>query len=270
VSRALSSAVAGALAALLVLAAVPAFAAQSINFDGIVALSNCSGAIVRWSGSAPSDQALMLTNGHCFEFMGADQAVANEPAVRDVYLMKPDGSAAGTIETTTLVYATMSRTDVALYGVGLTYKQLHTLYGVDAITIGRKQPTPRHKPISIISGYWSTEYDCNLDGFAWRLHEDVWTWQKSLRYTYACDTIDGTSGSPVLNANRVEIGINNTGNEDGQQCTLDNPCEENRHHDITVDEGRNYGQETWIFYTCLSNNALDLAKPGCKLPQPQA
>ena len=132
-----------------------------------------------------------------------------------------------------------------------------------------RRPAPSDEPISIISGYWVTEYDCNLNGFAYRLHEDVYTWRNSLRYEDGgCEVIGGTSGSPVLDANRIEIGINNTNNEDGEKCTLNNPCEENRTAGSASTAIAATAQETWMFYTCLTGNHLDLDKSGCKLPKP--
>jgi V8-like Glu-specific endopeptidase len=248
--------------------AMPAAAVPATNFDGLVALSNCSGAVIRWSSSVGSDKALVLTNGHCFELMGATQVVVGQPAVRDVYLLSPAGGSAGTVQTTKLLYATMNQTDVALYQLGLTFKQLRVQYGVHPITLASARPG-KYAAISIISGYWLTEYDCHLHGFAYRLHEDVWTWRNSLRYEDGgCPVIGGTSGSPVLNASRLEIGINNTRNEDGEMCTLNNPCEENRQGAETVHPGRGYGEETWIFYTCLSSRKIDLSKIGCRLAKP--
>lgn len=262
------SATLGVVFVVMALFAAPASAATT-NFNGTVALSNCSGAIVRWSTSLPTDTALMLTNGHCLRLLGAHEVVVNEADVRDVTLLASNGDTAGTIQTTKLRYATMWLTDVALYELGLTYRQIHRRYGVQAITLADTQPSPKDEPISIISGYWKTEYDCHLNGFAYRLHEDIWTWRNSLRYEDGgCQVIGGTSGSPVLNAQRVEIGINNTINESGERCTFDNPCEENRHGDISVHLDRGYGQETWIFYTCLSGNQLHLSKSGCRLPRP--
>jgi len=239
------------------------------DFSGAVALSNCSGSIVRWQTSQPTDKALVLTNGHCYGLLGAHQVVVDRPAVRDVTLLEPGGGAAGTIQTTRLLYATMSRTDVALYRVAQTYDDLRSRYGVPAFTVASTRPAPKDQPIEVLSGYWKIAYDCNLHGFAYRLHEDVWTWRMSLRYSDGgCQVIAGTSGSPVLDDNRTIIGINNTVNEDGARCTLDNPCEEDRQGNITVHIHRGYGEETWLFYTCLENNVIDLSKSGCMLAKP--
>ncbi len=239
------------------------------NFSGTVALSNCSGSVVRWQTSQPTDKALVLTNGHCYDFLGAREVIVNKPSVRSVDLLNSDGSTAGTVSTVKVLYATMSRTDVTLYQLDQTYQDLLSQYGVPALTIASTKPAPTDQPISVISGYWKIEYDCNLHGFAYRLHEDVWTWNKSLRYSDGgCRVIGGTSGSPVLDGNRTMIGINNTINENGERCTFDNPCEENRAGKITVHLHRGYGQETWVFYTCLTANQIDLTKQGCRLPKP--
>ena len=241
------------------------------DFSGAVALSNCSGSIVRWSGSQASDKALMLTNGHCYgdRFLGAKEVVVDKPAVRAVTLLNADGSDAGTVDTVRVLYATMSRTDVALYELGETYQQLQSEYGVPALTLAETKPAPKGQPIEVLSGYWKIAYDCNLNGFAYKLHEDVWTWRMSLRYSDGgCQVIGGTSGSPVLDADRVMIGINNTINEDGQRCTFDNPCEEDRQGRITVHQHRGYGEQTYVFYTCLTGTTIDLSKAGCKLAKP--
>jgi len=244
-----------------------AFAAP--NFSGTVALDNCSGSIVRWKSSEDSDKAMVLSNGHCYDFMGAREAVVNKPYVRGVDLLNSDGSVAGTVQTVTLLYATMWQTDVSLYQLSQTYTELQNKYGVPSFTIADTKPSPKDQPIQVLSGYWRVAYHCKLNGFAYRLHEDVWDWNNSLRYSDGgCQVIGGTSGSPVLNSKRVQIGINNTINESGGRCTFDNPCEENRKGKITVHIHRGYGQQTWVFYTCLDGIQLDLDKAGCKLPKP--
>src|SRR5690348_6298664 len=61
--------------ALAGLGAAPAVAAPhtvvkpraTVDFAGTVALSDCSGSVIRFPNSADSDPALVLTNGHCLE-----------------------------------------------------------------------------------------------------------------------------------------------------------------------------------------------------------
>ncbi|QRP47752.1 hypothetical protein [Amycolatopsis sp. FDAARGOS 1241] len=65
------------------------------------------------------------------------------------------------------------------------------------------------------------------------------------------------------------IGINNTSNREGAQCTLNNPCEMARSGAISVHKGIGYDDETYWFTTCLSaGSRLGLRKPGCLLPRP--
>jgi hypothetical protein len=65
------------------------------------------------------------------------------------------------------------------------------------------------------------------------------------------------------------VGVNNTINENGQKCTLNNPCEVNSNGTITYRRGQGYGQETYWVTTCLnSSNAIDLTLSGCLLPRP--
>jgi hypothetical protein len=82
-------------------------------------------------------------------------------------------------------------------------------------------------------------------------------------------TIPGTSGSPVIDANTNQIvAINNTGNEDGQRCTLDNPCEVDQAGNVTVRPDINYAQETWFISNCFTTGSrIDLTRPGCQLPR---
>lgn len=120
------------------------------------------------------------------------------------------------------------------------------------------------------SGYWKTLYNCNIDGFVYRLEEGDWTWKDSVRYTSACQTIGGTSGSPVIDQSTGNVvAVNNTGNEDGGTCTVNNPCEVDESGNVTVREGINYAQETYLIPACFTTgNQLNLSASGCTLPKP--
>ena len=79
--------------------------------------------------------------------------------------------------------------------------------------------------------------------------------------------IGGTSGSPVIEkGTRNVIGVNNTVNESGAQCTIDNPCEVDKQGKVTAEKGLAYGQETYPIYSCFNEaREFDLATPGCAL-----
>jgi Trypsin-like peptidase domain len=253
--------------------AVPWHAAGAIadpDFSGIVRLSNCSGSVVRWRSSQPSDMALMLTNGHCVRFYGAHEVDVDVPAVRSVTLLNSDGTDRAQVSTTTLRYGTMDRTDVALYELDVSYARLVRKYDVHALTVSAHRAAPNARVV-IISGFFRKAYRCHLNGYVFRLREGDWTWHHSLRYNEnGCHMVHGTSGSPVLGAtSRAVVGIHNTTNDSGEKCTVNNPCEIDRQGHVTVHQGRHYGEETWWFTSCLgADRSLHLDKPGCLLTKP--
>lgn len=244
-----------------------------VTFAGTVALSNCSGSVVRTPQSQPDDPALVLSNGHCIEsgFPRAGEVIVDQPSSRTFTLLGADAEELGTLQADQLSYATMTDTDISLYRTTVTYAEIESKYHVRALLLDPRHPR-KNTEITVTSGYWKKQYKCSVDGFVNRLEEFWWTWKDSVRYTPACQTIGGTSGSPVIDdhTGRV-IAVNNTGNEDGEQCTLNNPCEVDRKGRITVRQGTNYAQETYGIVPCLvAGSELDLSRKGCELPEPQA
>jgi hypothetical protein len=246
-----------------------------VDFTAIIALSNCSGSLVRFVNSAATDMAMVLTNGHCLEggFINAGDAVVNRPSTRTLRLLSSDASrTVATLRATKVLYATMTGTDMTLYRLNTTYADIQVSYGVAALTISDHRPDVG-APIRIVSGYWKRIYACNLDNFVYELREDQWTFRDSIRYSRpGCETIGGTSGSPIIHADSKEvIGINNTGNENGARCTMNNPCEVNELGEVTVTRGASYGQELYWLYDCLTvTNEVDLDLPSCELTKPRA
>ncbi|MBU3870353.1 serine protease [Streptomyces sp. 4503] len=252
-------------------AKAPAKAPKAVNFAGTVALSNCSGSVVRTPGSADTDPALVLSNGHCLEsgFPGAGEVIVDKPSTRSFTLLTASGGSAGTVRASKVAYATMTDTDISLYQLTSTYAQIQSAYGIKALPLSDSHPT-QGSAINVVSGYWKKIYSCNIDGFAYRLKEGDWTWKDSVRYTSACNTIGGTSGSPVVDpASGKVVAVNNTGNEDGGRCTLNNPCEVDENGAVTVRRGINYAQETYGITKCVTTgNKIDLNLAGCALPKP--
>ncbi|QXE38343.1 serine protease [Streptomyces sp. GMY02] len=244
---------------------------QAVDFAGTVALSNCSGSVVRTPASLPSDPALVLSNGHCLEtgFLGPGQVVVNRASTRTFTLLNSAGTGVATLRASKIAYATMTDTDVSLYQLTSTYAQIQSSYGINALELNTVRPV-QGSAIKVVSGYWKRIYSCNIDGFAYQLKEADWTWKDSVRYTSACNTIGGTSGSPVIdNTTGKVVAVNNTGNESGGRCTLNNPCEVDQNGTVTVRQGINYAQETYGIVPCVgSGNQIDLSRSGCALPKP--
>ncbi|MGV9255617.1 S1 family peptidase [Streptomyces sp. NPDC003697] len=250
-------------------AAAPAV--QAVDFAGTVALSNCSGSVVRFPGSVDSDPALVLTNGHCLEtgFPAPGEVIVDQASSRSFGLLNSSGSQVGTLRASKVAYSTMTDTDVTIYQLTRTYAQIRSSYGINALTVNDTHPVAGTS-IKVVSGYWKRTYSCAVDGFVYRLKEGGWTWKDSVRYTSACDTIGGTSGSPVIDtATGKVVAVNNTGNEDGQRCTDNNPCEVDANGTVTVRQGINYAQETYQIPACFgAGNRLNLSASGCTLPRP--
>ncbi|MET7475147.1 serine protease [Streptomyces sp. NPDC005648] len=270
----------GAVLTALVLAgagAAPAVAApaapalQAVNFAGTVSLSNCSGSVIRFPNSADSDPALVMTNGHCLEtgFPEPGEVITNQSSSRTFGLLNSSATKVGTLRASKVVYSTMTDTDVTIYQLTTTYASIKSTYNISPLTVQDTHPTAG-TAITVVSGYWKRTYACNIDGFVYRLKEGDWTWKDSVRYTSACQTIGGTSGSPVVdNATGKVVAVNNTGNEDGERCTENNPCEVDANGNVTVRQGINYAEETYQIPACFTTgNQLNLNASGCVLPKP--
>jgi V8-like Glu-specific endopeptidase len=242
----------------------------TVNFTGIVALDDCSGSLVRTPNSAATDPALVLTNGHCIEtgFPKPGQVIVNQKSSRQFDLLDPSGNDLATLQANDVLYSTMTDTDITLYRLNTTYQQIKQRYGATPLTLAT-QPDPVNTAIKVVSGYWQKIYSCNVNGYVYEVQENGWTWKNSIRYTSACNVIGGTSGSPVIDPTTDQVvGINNTINESGQRCTLDNPCEVDQNGNITVHKGIGYAEETYLLDTCLdAGNVLDLNRSDCALPK---
>ncbi|MDS0133722.1 MULTISPECIES: serine protease [unclassified Amycolatopsis] len=267
-TRRLLGALFTAATATVLLGVTPANAAAA-NFAGTVALSNCSGSVVKPAATPDTAPALVMSNGHCLEtgFPAPGQVITNRTSSRTFTLLTASGSNKATLRAKKIVYGTMTDTDVSLYQLTTTYAQIKASYGISPLELSNAHPSAG-AAIDVVSGYWKRIYSCNIDGFVYRLKEGSWTWKDSIRYTSACQTIGGTSGSPIISGGKV-VGVNNTGNEDGERCTDNNPCEVDQAGNVTVHYKTNYGQETYGIPACLTPaNEIALTQAGCTLPRP--
>lgn len=98
-------------------ATAPGATAVAVTYAGTVALSNCSGSVVRAPASQPNDLALVLSNGHCLEsgFPAAGEVITDRPSSRSFSLLNAAGSKVGTLRASRIAYATMTDTDISVY-----------------------------------------------------------------------------------------------------------------------------------------------------------
>lgn len=248
---------------------MPSTFTRDYDFEGIVSLSNCSGSLVQFEGAPDTDFAMVLTNGHCVGAMiDPDEYIYGRASSRQFGLHNSSGDAVATLTATKIIYATMTKTDLALYKLNVTYAQIERQENIRPLILSSTHPKLGQQ-IEVISGYWNRGYRCNVEAFPYSLVEGEWTWIDSIRYSRpGCEVIGGTSGSPIIaSGTRTVIGINNTGNENGERCTDNNPCEVDEKGNVTFYEGHSYGQQILWIYSCLNESReIDLQKPGCQLP----
>lgn len=243
---------------------------DDFDFTGIVALANCSGSLVRFETSEETDQAMIMTNGHCIKLMGSDEVYVNKASGRIFRLLSPKARTTGMLGATKILYATMAKTDFALYELRKTYKDIKDRYEIEPLTISSTGPAIGDE-IEVISGYWKRGYSCLVENIVHELKEDRWSWSDSIRYSRpGCETIGGTSGSPViLKGTRTAVAVNNTGNESGEECSLNNPCEIDTEGNVSFEKGVSYAQQISWIYTCLNEERqIDLELETCQLPKP--
>jgi len=239
------------------------------DFRGIVDLSNCSGSIVRFDDSKDTDRAMVLSNGHCVDLLKPGVVVLNKAVRRSFIVLSQDAQKLGAVSADKILYATMTSTDASLFLLKETFQDIEDKFGFKALTLSRQAPNVGTS-IEIISGYWKRGYACKIETFVHTLKEADWTFVNSIRYTRpGCNTIGGTSGSPVIEAGtRTVIAVNNTGNESGKLCVMNNPCEVSEDGTRVAQKGYSYGQQTYWFYTCRNDaGEIDLNKTGCMLPK---
>lgn len=240
------------------------FRGLETDFEGIVKLSNCSGSLVSFKGMPKTKKAVVMTNGHCIKFMAPGVFVSQQPMSRSVSVFDASMKL-HPLDVTKIIYATMTDTDVAFYEVSKTYQEIEDQFQVEALTL-EDHLTDVGIKLDVISGYWEEVTSCEAEAIVPLLKEGNWLWKNSVRYSKTCMTRGGFSGSPVIESGtRSIVGIHNTGNNGKTDCSENNPCEVSNRE---VETFRRYAQQTYLVYSCLTENfEIDLKVPGCNLPK---
>ena len=274
--------------------------ADKSEFSGIISLdqTGCSASLVRLK-EFNIKNALVLTNGHCLGgYIEPNKTIINlnlkKP--KKLYTGLPtkiaarlsSGLSAGlfdnngilrtSIDVTRIVYATMTKTDIALIELNKTYKEIRNRYGIEPYVLSQEGPGVGEN-IIILSGYGKKKFKCSIENIAGRVEESKWYWLSSIGYSEECNVQTGTSGSPIISERTGEvIGVNNSVNQDGNKrgkaCSLNNPCEVFDNGEVIVKKGKGYGQNTHWIYDCLSHTLKNRVKfnpkrERCLLPFPR-
>jgi V8-like Glu-specific endopeptidase len=213
------------------------------NLEGAALLGNfCSASVVRTGRTRLGDPALLLTNGHCVPERPAPGETLEDLAIDlPVTIGDRQGYLQAKARTTRLVRATMTGTDTALYRLDQTYAQL-LAKGVKIFTLADRPATPGTK-IDIVSAGNGEVFRCAVEAVVPHLREEGYTQDNAYRYDPECKPSHGGSGSPlVLQDGVTVVGVHSTGNDNGEQCTADNPCEVAPDGTVTVRQGARYGQ----------------------------
>jgi hypothetical protein len=254
------------------LVAVVALGAQSAasgSLRGAVAFDGCSGALISLAATPdvkpdPGARGVVMTNGHCHGLQAPGSFEVDTPQSFSVGIYDSDDRRVSHA-VSRLIYATMTGTDVALYELDATYGQLAE-EGIVPYTLAPRMENAG-APIRMVSGRFETVELCAIDSIVHRLDEAEWHFPSS--YSYAgCNSRHGTSGAPLISQATGEIiGINNTHQDSGERCTVDNPCEVDEDGTIRVVKGMSYGQRTDVLLGCVNaQGAFDLDAPTCALP----
>lgn len=244
------------------------------DFEGIIKLSDCSGSLIRFSGQPSASKAYVLTNGHCYStgpFGGMIQpgeVITGKSTSRKMEIFDKQMNSYP-VRAARVAFAAMTDTDITLYELTESYDEISKKYNIHPFDLDTVKPLEGTN-IDIVSGYWEEGYSCSIDSFIYRLQEGNWFFKDSVRYTDGCNTIGGTSGSPIISrGTRNVLAINNTANENGERCTENNPCEISKDGTVTVRKNKKYGQQTYNLYSCLRPDfRIDLDVQGCNLPKP--
>ncbi len=237
------------------------------DVGGMVGLQGCVGSVVRTPTSEPDAPALMLTNGHCVQEdrPAPGEALVDRPADLEVPVADSRGYPLVTARAERLVYATMTGTDVALYRLDRTYEQLDSR-GAKVFELGTTPVRPGDE-VAMVST--STRSDCSVEAVPAHLREGGYQQDDPIRYASGegCLPYPGMSGSVLLAADgSTVVGVHNTHNRDGGECTDDNPCEVDADGNVTFEQGRGYGQQVHTVPACLTDRSeLDLSRRDCSL-----
>src|SRR5262249_6716902 len=109
---------------------IPETFTTGYDFEGIIELSNCSGSLIQFENSKDTDNAMVMTNGHCLEFGFPETGtfVYHKSSSRTFKLLNSSADAVARLHATEVIYSTMTKTDVTLYKLSETFANIKSQY----------------------------------------------------------------------------------------------------------------------------------------------
>jgi hypothetical protein len=242
----------------------------------------CSGSLVTFEGRTALQKALVLTAGHCIGIGSAKYGNSRIPlpGAGEVFKnLKQEGTFTiitprperrkECIGVSTLLYATLTDIDIALYELTETYQELEKRTGAVPFPVSRDPVVATAGPLRAPSGLHENEQVCTFGGDVQHAKEFVWTWGPLMRLE-GCRFAPGHSGAPLISTVTGQlVGILATVNDgDGAPCEK-NPCEVDASGRVTVRPvGTPYGHYAYRLAACMTaGGSLDLNLPACMLPK---
>ena len=271
---------------LLTLLMLPLLAAAAEPYNGTATVNNCSGGLFKMDGMGDDQPGLVITNGHCVVLKGLRAGSANYPAAGErIYdqdnifvraattIILYTGKSSAEVKATKLIFATMTGTDVAIYQLEKTYREIQAQYGAEPLRLDSR-PFVAGDSALVHAAYFSRTQACAVEGFT-DLREGPYETKQGLRLTKECDIYPGFSGSPVFReGGRTFAGLANTHFDDtapGADCAFSKPCEVDPVSGAVTPAGagRSFGVPADFLYRCFdpAKGALDFTLSSCPYPQ---
>lgn len=242
----------------------------------------CSAFLWKPDGALPESKAWALTNGHCV------MPYSDRSSSYDVWVKRPASAgwnikfhyfvdtpaAQKSVAVASIIYASMKASDLAVLELNATWSELER-EGLLPLPQASKAAEPGHaiRTVGIPQGSFPVaeqflrEARC-IEEKTVSVVEWYWTWFDAHRNSCA-DIREGSSGSPVLNAEGQVYAVLNTTSATGisDSCYLGNPCELERPGAVMV-ANKNYAAAIVSLQGCFPNQTLTFGSD-CPLPPPE-
>lgn len=254
---------------------------QLASIGRLQAAMSCTASLWKPAGVDARSAALVITNGHCV-MPYSDRATTYEVWLNratspgwnftlNYFVDTPQAQKTFTVKS--VVYASMKTVDLALVELNVSWAELEQ-DGFQALPQARSSALPGTdiRTIGIPEAGFSAEEQFLRESHCVEetrvsIVEWYWAWLDTHRNSCA-DIREGSSGSPVLNAQGEVFALINTTSAGGisDSCYLSNPCEMQRPGAFMV-ANKNYAINIVGLSSCFVDRALRFG-PDCPLPPP--